>query len=95
MVNAMIYEYDLQEILPRLTGPLREILDAELAAGNEMDEISDTWPYPRVNVWLKRPLTDKYLKKYPQLKYTYLGDPKNWREEYVDETIGGMVASKF
>ena len=93
-LNAMIYEYDLKEILPRLHGPLRELLDAEIAAGNEMIEISDSWPLPNVNVWLKRPITQKYTNKYPQLKYSYLGDPKNWLEEYVDLEIGAMVAAK-
>lgn len=91
---SMIYEYDLKEILPRLKGPLREILDAEIAAGNEMVEISSKWPMPEVNVWLKYPLTDKYTKTYPSLQYSYLGDPKNWLEDYIDRESGSMVAAK-
>lgn len=90
----MIHEYDLAEILPRLTGPLRDILDAEISAGNVLVEVSSSWPMPNVNVWLKEPLTRKYADKYPQLEYTYLGDPRNWLEQYIDCEVGAMVAAK-
>jgi hypothetical protein len=90
----MIHNYDLSVILPRLTGPLREILEAELSAGNSMVEISSGWPMPSVNVWLKDPLGEKYMADYPDLEYSYLGDPRNWLEQYVDITIGAMVAAK-
>ncbi|WP_338299571.1 hypothetical protein [Pandoraea sputorum] len=89
----MIYEYDLSVILPRLTGPLREILDAELAIGNTMIEISSRWPMPNVNIWLERPLSRKYVANYPDLEYAYLGDPKHWLEHYIDTKIGAMVAA--
>jgi hypothetical protein len=91
----MIYEYDLATILPRLTGDLREILDAEIASGNTLVEISSSWPMPSVNVWVKEPLTRKYVDKYPQLEYRFLGDPRHWLEEYIDRKIGAMVAAKF
>ena len=39
-----VYDYDLKEILPRLQGPLRELLDAETAAGNTITEVSASWP---------------------------------------------------
>lgn len=66
-----------------------------IAAGNEMVEIASGWPMPEVNVWLSKPLTDKYKEKYPGLKYTYLGDPKNWLEDYSDKENGAMVAAKY
>lgn len=90
----MIYEYDLNEILPRLVGPLRKIFDAEILAGNVIDEISSTWPMSKVNIWFKNPLTDKYRKIYPQLKYSYLGDPRNWLEDYIDQENCAMIAAK-
>ncbi|MEM5446100.1 hypothetical protein [Paraburkholderia guartelaensis] len=90
----MIHDYDLSVILPRLSGPLREILDAELSIGNTMVEISSGWPMPNANVWLKNPLSRKYLAKYPDLEYAYLGDPRNWLEHYIDTQIGAMVAAK-
>jgi hypothetical protein len=90
----MIHDYDLSVILPRLSGPLRELLDAELSIGNTMVEISSGWPMPNVNVWLKNPLSRKYLANYPDLEYAYLGDPRNWLEHYIDTQIGAMVAAK-
>lgn len=90
----MIYEYDLSVTLPRLTGPLREILDAELAGRNVVVEISSSWPMPNVNVWLKKPLSQKYVTDYPSLEYAYLGDPRNWLEHYIDIETGAMVAAK-
>lgn len=64
----MIHDYDLSVILPRLTGPLREILDAELSVGNTMVEISSGWPMPNVNVLPKNPLNRKYVSNYPDLE---------------------------
>lgn len=90
----MIHDYDLSVILPRLSGPLREILDAELCIGNTMVEISSGWPMPNVNVWLKEPLGRKYAADYPDLEYTYLGDARQWLEQYVDTKTGAMVAAK-
>lgn len=90
----MIHEYDLSEILPRLTGPLREILDTELSGGNVIVEISSSWPMPNVNVWLRNPLSQKYAADYPSLEYSYLGDPRNWLEHYMDKETGAMVAAK-
>ncbi|AVA38163.1 hypothetical protein [Cupriavidus metallidurans] len=90
----MINDYDLSVILPRLTGSLREMLDAELSTGNVIVEISSVWPMSNVNVWLRDPLGDKYVADYPKLKYSYIGDPRNWLEEYVDIEIGAMVAAK-
>ncbi|MDR6384022.1 hypothetical protein [Paraburkholderia caribensis] len=90
----MIHDYDLSVILPRLTGPLREILDAELSIGNIVVEVSSGWPMPNVNVWLKNPMTRKYTTDYPELEYAYLGDPRNWLEHYMDTKIGAMVAAR-
>lgn len=49
---------------------------------------------PNVNVWLKKPLSQKYATEYPSLEYAYLGDPRNWLEHYVDKEIGAMLAAK-
>jgi hypothetical protein len=57
----MIHDYDLSVILPRLTGSLRELLEAELSVGNVMVEVSSGWPMPKVNVWLRNPISQKYV----------------------------------
>lgn len=90
----MIYNYDLSVVLPPLSGSLREILDAELCIGNVMVEISSGWPMPNVNVWLKEPLGRIYAGDYPDLEYIYLGDPRQWLEQYIDTKTGAMIAAK-
>lgn len=47
-----------------------------------------------VNVWLKKPLGQKYAAAYPSLEYAYLGDPRNWLEHYIDVSTDAMVAAK-
>ncbi|MGF6569118.1 hypothetical protein ABH945_001194 [Paraburkholderia sp. GAS333] len=90
----MIHGYDLSVVLPRLTGPLRQVLDAELSVGNVMVEVTSGWPMPNVNAWLKNPLSRKYVADYPNLEYAYLGGPRNWLEHYMDTRIGAMVAAR-
>lgn len=87
-----IYDYDLKEILPRLQGPLRIVLDRELAAGNVITEITTPWPMKNCNVWLARRFHNNYGSEFPSIEYTYLGDPKNWIEQYIDKEHGSMVA---
>ncbi|MGP3790677.1 hypothetical protein [Pseudomonas sp. B392_1p] len=87
-----ISEYDLKEILPRVQGPLKELLDVELSCGNSVAEISSGWPMREANVWLSKRFHRSYQEQYPNLKYSYLGDPKNWIEEYIDSELGLMVA---
>ena len=87
-----ISEYDLKEILPRVQGPLKELLEAELTCGNSIAEISSAWPMKKANIWLSKRFQRDYQEQYPNLKYSYLGDPKNWIEEYIDSELGLMVA---
>lgn len=87
-----IYEYDLKEILPRVVGPLRNILDCETVAGNLIVEVSSQWPMKVANVWLAKRFHQNYVAQFPMLQYEYLGDPKNWIEHYIDVERGLMVA---
>jgi len=87
-----VYEYDLREILPRVQGLLREILEQELAAGNHIVEIAGGWPLKNANIWLASRFHEDYRSQFPMVSYRYLGDPKVWVEEYVDEDRGLMIA---
>jgi len=87
-----VYEYDLQEILPRVQGPLREILDQELSSGNSIVEIAAPRPMKHANVWLAQRFREDYRERFPTLQYEYLGDPKVWVEHYLDVERGLMVA---
>jgi hypothetical protein len=90
----MLYKYDIDVLLPKLHGPIKEIVDEELKKGNQIVEVASSWPMPKVNVWFQHTITNKYESKYPNLKYSLLNDPKNWYEEYLDIENGFMVAVK-
>lgn len=87
-----VYAYDLEVILSRIVGPLREILEVELKAGNSVQEVAAPWPMKQANVWLAQRFHKDYATDYPSLRYTYLGDPRNWIEEYADVENQIMVA---
>lgn len=84
---------NLQEALSELKGPLKQILENEIAAGNQVVEVAHQWPMSGINIWLKEPLTDKYVKQYPSLEYHYRADPKYWLEDYTDNDIEAMLAA--
>ena len=71
----------------------------EIEAGNEIDTIESDWPRKRSNIWLKSRFTKDYKEIYPSLTYRYLGDPRNWIEEYDDpqneEFIAVSASAKF
>jgi len=83
---------DLKEILPRVQGPIRQLLDQELSCGNSIVEIAGGWPMKRANVWLAKWFQQDYRSLFPELAYAYLGDPKSWIEHYQDVERGLMVA---
>jgi len=87
----MISKYDLDEIIPRITGELKAVLENELSLGNEIAEVAGGWPFSNANVWLKYCFKGKY-DDYNTLKYYYLDDPKHWLEHYEDKSIQAMVA---
>lgn len=91
----MVYQYDIDMLLPKLTGPIREIVDSEIKNGNILAEVATAWPMQHVNVWFKKPFTATYRDKYPDITYCKLNDPKNWFEHYADEENGFMVAALF
>jgi hypothetical protein len=87
-----IYDYDLSVILPRMQGPLRQLLDTEFSRGNSIIEIAGAWPMKNANVWLAQHFHQDYTSQFPGLTYSYLGDSKNWIEHYMDVERGLMVA---
>lgn len=87
-----VYDYNLNEIFPRIQGPLREILEVELAAGNSIQEISASWPMKAANIWLRQRFQKNYIVDHSHIAYRYLGDPKHWTEEYIDTERHLMIA---
>jgi hypothetical protein len=84
-----------QEITGRLSGPIKEILAAELAAGNQIVQASDDWPTENANVILRDPFAQDYRPLYPTLTYTFDNDPHYWRDAYLDKENQAFIAVRF
>jgi hypothetical protein len=87
-----VHEHDLQEILRRVHGPLKEVLVQELAEGNTVTEVAASWPMKNANVWLSQRFHFDYTDRFPSLRYRCLEDPRAWLEEYVDSERGLLLA---
>lgn len=68
--------------LPALAGPLQTILDAELARGNRILDVSAWPPKCRTLVLLTRPFARKYALV-PGLEFHNTDDPHYWKAEYM------------
>lgn len=65
-----------------LAAPLQAILDAELAAGNTVAEVSAWSPRCELLVLLRQPFARQYSPA-PGLSYRLLNDPHYWLAEYA------------
>jgi uncharacterized protein (TIGR02569 family) len=81
-----------EEIKARLSGPIKEILACELAAGNQIVVASDDWPTQKANILLKDRFAKDYRTLYPNLQYTFDNDPHYWRDAYLDEENQEFIA---
>jgi len=64
-----------------LVPELQSILDAELARGNEIDEVSCWPPKCSLLVILKRPFGKSYLPL-SHVEFASINDTHYWKEEY-------------
>ena len=78
-------------------GPLREIMEKELAAGNEIRETwHGDWPYKGVvAVSLKKPFLTPVEKNLPDIMFYNLNDIHYWKAEYYDKKNNMMLICNF
>lgn len=67
--------------LDALAEPLKKILEAELAAGNEIKEVSAWPPKCQLLVILRRSFKTQYATT-PDLQFEAINDPHYWQAEY-------------
>lgn len=71
---------------PRLTALhpfLRQIVSAELAAGNSIREIGEDWPEPRgILIRLAKPFSQDYSPIPAGVQFASINDPHWWNSEY-------------
>ena len=85
------------EELALFKGPLREILEKELVAGNEIKETwHGDWPYEGVVVInLKKPFLTPVEKNLPGVDFFILNDVHYWKAEYYDRKNSTMLICSF
>lgn len=70
-----------QQVLAALAAPLRAILEAELARGNVIDEVSDWPPHCELIIILRRPFAMAYPTE-AGVEFTAIEDRHYWKSEY-------------
>jgi hypothetical protein len=80
-----------------LTGTLRDILAAELAAGNTVQENrKGDWPEGACRfVLLKMPFMTEIRRDIPGVTFMNVNDPHYWKAEYHDESLCEYLACGF
>ena len=74
-----------QKDIKKITGALKDILDAELRAGNWVKETWHDWPSPgTVAVALSRPFLTPIKKDIPGIVFKRQNDLHYWKAHYFD-----------
>lgn len=74
---------------------LTQILDAELASGNEVAEVRVHYPDKHsIFVALKRPFSRAYPISHP-VKFRDVSDPNYWKSEYEDIDLKHLLVCRF
>lgn len=68
-------------VTPAMAAPLQKILDAELAAGNEIKEVSSYPPKCALLVILRRPFSLAYAED-SDVEFAAINDTHYWKAEY-------------
>ena len=80
--------------MPQLAASLQIILDAELAAGNVVQEVSMWPPVCELLIVLRRPFRQAYPTP-PGVRYLPLNDPHYWQAEYSLDDGRQVLACAF
>ena len=83
-----------KELLSKVTGPIKEIIESEVSRGNSIAEVAGGWPMKEVNVWLEKRFSKDYSKLI-NIAYNKTNDPHYWFDEYIDEANGFFVGTRF
>jgi hypothetical protein len=86
----------VEDRLAALCGPLRALVDAELAAGNKIDRLEREVGYDgAILVLLGEPFHTQIAKPSPDLEYREFGSPHFWKAHYAHLPTAQIVACEF
>ena len=81
-------------VVAGLCGELRQILEAELAAGNRIAETSRDWPVA-LNLWLAHPFRARTIAVPAEVRFRQVDDPHWWLAEYECQQHHHLLACRF
>lgn len=78
-------------------GVLKEILDLEIAEGNELQETwRGNWPYNNVlAIVLKKPFITPIQRQHPNIKFNNINDSHYCKAEYYDTVLNQILICNF
>jgi hypothetical protein len=75
---------------------LRVLLEAEVAAGNQVAETSKGWPLPdSIRVLLNAPFYNSPEQLPPGVRLVDVNDPHWWKQEYKHLASGSALACRY
>ena len=84
-----------QKHIDDFTGALKNILEAELAAGNEIDETLCGWPCGGLCIALKKPFLTPIQRNLADVVFSNINDPHYWKADYTDKALNQMLICGF
>jgi hypothetical protein len=78
--------------IAQLCEPLREIVKAELAAGNVVEDSWEEWGFV---VLLQQPFSRSYAKETEDIVFNEVNDPHYWKADYTSKQFAQTVACGF
>ena len=83
-----------QSHIDQFSSVLREILNNELALGNEITETAQGWPQSEsIIIFLAQPFKAEYALE--NTEYREINDPHYWKAEYEDKLTKHLLACRF
>lgn len=81
----------------KFTGKLKEILELELKAGNEIVETADcNWPFPNsIMIFLKEPFKMLIQRNLDNIEFRNINDTHFWKAEYFDKITNQYLCCLF
>lgn len=80
--------------MPTMAAPLQAILEAELEAGNEVEEVSSWLPKCSLLVILRRPFREAHPQSF-DVQFVEVNDPHYWKAEYRYRGGSQVLACRF
>ena len=90
-----VLQDEIVDAVERVTGPLRDVIKAEIAFGNRIVEVWENWPPESLAIMLGDPFKQKPKSLPSSIVYRDLNDTHYWKSEYYDSENKLLLACQF